>query len=347
MYVFTTYVAAWLPDILVESSTGTRPNVTGLFDVPRTSAVRWVTTRELPLGFIKATRCTVCALVFCVRMFLGVVHALVFCVILFRVWYLLSYSVFHFSKSGTRSGILCRIYLCVEHTLVFCVIYFQRVERALLYYVFLCVERALVFCVLFFHVRNALWYFVLYFMCVERTLVFCVTFFRVWNAIWFFVLYVFLIFSLFHVVLYLLFLPLSFSFLPVWNYLWFVRFGIVEFCIIIFCLAFLLWNLLLYFSVCEQRSGIMELCVIFFRIWNGLWYCRILCYIFPRLECALVLWNFVLHFSACETRFGIVELFVVFFPCVTCFGSVEFRVMFSRMCNAIWFCGICLVFFSV
>ena len=33
MYVFTTYVAAWLQDILVESSTGTRPSVTGLYDV--------------------------------------------------------------------------------------------------------------------------------------------------------------------------------------------------------------------------------------------------------------------------------------------------------------------------
>ena len=32
MYAFTTNLAGWMPDILVESSTGTRPSVTGLFD---------------------------------------------------------------------------------------------------------------------------------------------------------------------------------------------------------------------------------------------------------------------------------------------------------------------------
>ena len=42
---------AWLPGILVESSTGTRPSVTGLLDVTRMSAVRLVTTRELTLDF--------------------------------------------------------------------------------------------------------------------------------------------------------------------------------------------------------------------------------------------------------------------------------------------------------
>ena len=52
------YVAAWLPDILVESSTGTRPSVTGRYDVTRTSVVRWVTTKQLPIGCIKATRYT-------------------------------------------------------------------------------------------------------------------------------------------------------------------------------------------------------------------------------------------------------------------------------------------------
>ena len=33
MHAFTTYVAEWLPDILVESSTGTRTRVTGLSEV--------------------------------------------------------------------------------------------------------------------------------------------------------------------------------------------------------------------------------------------------------------------------------------------------------------------------
>ena len=56
--MFPPYVAPWLPDILVNSSTGTRHSVTGLSDVTPTSAVRWVITRELPLDFIKATRYT-------------------------------------------------------------------------------------------------------------------------------------------------------------------------------------------------------------------------------------------------------------------------------------------------
>ena len=56
--MFTTYVAAWLWDILVESSTGNRPHVTGLSNVTQTPAVRWVKTRELPLDFIKATSYT-------------------------------------------------------------------------------------------------------------------------------------------------------------------------------------------------------------------------------------------------------------------------------------------------
>ena len=56
--MFTTYVAAWLPDILVESSTGTRPSVTGLYNVTRTPPVWLLATRELPLGYFKATRYT-------------------------------------------------------------------------------------------------------------------------------------------------------------------------------------------------------------------------------------------------------------------------------------------------
>ena len=59
--MFTTYVSEWLTYILVESSTGTRPSVTGMSNVTRTSAVRWVTTRELPLGCIKAARYTALA----------------------------------------------------------------------------------------------------------------------------------------------------------------------------------------------------------------------------------------------------------------------------------------------
>ena len=53
--MFTKYVAAWLPDILVEISTGTRPSVNCQSDITRTSTVKLLTTIELPLGYIKAT----------------------------------------------------------------------------------------------------------------------------------------------------------------------------------------------------------------------------------------------------------------------------------------------------
>ena len=52
------YVAAWMPDILVKSSTGTRPSVTGLSGVTRTSDVLLMETRELPICCIKATQYT-------------------------------------------------------------------------------------------------------------------------------------------------------------------------------------------------------------------------------------------------------------------------------------------------
>ena len=53
--MFTTYVVAWLPDILVEIPNGTRLSANGLSEVTRKSAVQCVTNRELPLGCIKAT----------------------------------------------------------------------------------------------------------------------------------------------------------------------------------------------------------------------------------------------------------------------------------------------------
>ena len=53
--MFTMYVAAWLPDILVESSTGTRPSVNCISNDTQTSAVQLVTTREIPLGCFKVT----------------------------------------------------------------------------------------------------------------------------------------------------------------------------------------------------------------------------------------------------------------------------------------------------
>ena len=82
--------------------------------------------------------------------------------------------------------------------------------------------------------------------------------------------------------------------------------------------------------------------VIFFRVWNALWCCGILCYIFPRVYSALVLWNFVLYISVCGTRYVI----VLYFPtCGTCSGIAEFRVLFSCVWNALCYCGILLIFF--
>ena len=67
MYEFTTYVAARMPDILVENSNGTRAGVTSLSKITQTSAVLWVTTRELPLVCFKATRYTAFASMIRVR----------------------------------------------------------------------------------------------------------------------------------------------------------------------------------------------------------------------------------------------------------------------------------------
>ena len=87
--------------------------------------------------------------------------------------------------------------------------------------------------------------------------------------------------------------------------------SIVEFSVIFFGMpvkrALVLWNFVLYISVCGMRSGIVQFCVICFCAWNAPWYCRILCciflhmeralvlcYVFPRVKRALVLWNSVL-----------------------------------------------------
>ena len=65
--MFTTYVAVWLPYILVEISTGTRTIVTVIFKVTRTSAVQCLSNREILLGWFKATRYTALALMIRVR----------------------------------------------------------------------------------------------------------------------------------------------------------------------------------------------------------------------------------------------------------------------------------------
>ena len=62
--------------------------------------------------------------------------------------------------------------------------------------------------------------------------------------------------------------------------------------------ALVLWNFVLYVSVCGTRSGIVELCAIFLCV---------------PVERALILWNFVSYFSECGTRSGIVEFCVIFF----------------------------------
>ena len=159
-----------------------------------------------------------------------------------------------------------------------------------------------------------------------------VLFFLVERALGFCVIY-FLLFSSFCVELYLPWFPLKVSFLLVWNYIWFTRYGIVEFCVIfvrvehalvcgIWCYIFLrveltlvLWNVVLYFSECGTYSCIVKFCVLFVCIWNALWYCGILCYIYLCVERALILWNFVLYLSVYGTRSGIVE-FIVIFMCV-------------------------------
>ena len=79
MHAFTTYVAACLPDILVESSTETRPSVTGLSGVTLMSVVLRVETRELPLDCIKATRYTSLAPIIRVREIMKVKFEILIC----------------------------------------------------------------------------------------------------------------------------------------------------------------------------------------------------------------------------------------------------------------------------
>ena len=183
-----------------------------------------------------------------------------------------------------------------------------------------------------------------------------------WNALWYF--FLIMIFSLFCVVIYLPCFPFVFPFKLVWKYFWFARSGVVEFCVIFLCVwnvlwycgiscyifphveralvlwnfvlyfphverSLVLWDFVLYFPVCGTSSGIVAFCVIFFRTWNALWYCWILCYIFLNMERALVLWGFVLYVSVYGMRSGIVEFCVIFFC----------------MWDVLWYCGIsCYIF---
>ena len=94
-----------------------------------------------------------------------------------------------------------------------------------------------------------------------------------------------------------------------------------------------------YFSLCGTLSGIAEFvlfflrfrgtrfdhvqfCGLFFCVWNILWYCGILCYIFLGVECAPVLWKVHNVFPA----YGM------------CSGIVGFCVIFFYVCNALWYC---------
>ena len=97
----------------------------------------------------------------------------------------------------------------------------------------------------------------------------------------------------------------------------------LEFCnfVLYFPVYIMKYGIVLYFSVCGTRSGIV----------------KILCYIFPHVECALVLWNFVLYFSTCGTRSDIVEFFVIFF-CV--WNALWYCVIFYCVFNMLSYCGV-------
>ena len=101
-----------------------------------------------------------------------------------------------------------------------------------------------------------------------------------------------------------------------------------------------------YFSECGTCSGIVEFCVTFLCRWNTLWYCEMLCYIFPHVEralklcnifphvaIALVLWNFVLYISSCGTCFVIVDFFNIFFPCVERALGLRNFVLYFSVCG--------------
>ena len=95
-----------------------------------------------------------------------------------------------------------------------------------------------------------------------------------------------------------------------------------SFCVVLYLTCFtLIFLLRLFENIFDSHTLVLWYFVyIFPRVEPTL----VSCYIFPHVECALVLWNFVLYFSACGT----------------CSGIVEYHVIFFRVWNVHWYCGI-------
>ena len=86
-------------------------------------------------------------------------------------------------------------------------------------------------------------------------------------------------------------------------------------------------------------------CLIYFRVWNALWYCKFLCHIFPRVECAMVFCKLVLYFPRIERALVLWDFMLYFYACWMRSGIVKFWVIFFCMWNALWYCGIlCHIF---
>ena len=81
--------------------------------------------------------------------------------------------------------------------------------------------------------------------------------------------------------------------------------------------ALILWNFVLYFPMCGLRSSIAEFCVLFFHVWIAIWYCKILSYIFLRVDCALVLCNSVLYISRIWNK--------LYYCVISCYISCTFH----------------------
>ena len=136
--------------------------------------------------------------------------------ILFHVWNVLWYYVLIFCACGMHSGILYYILPCVEHALVFCNNLFSAcwTGYGILCWNVLLVECALVFFVPYFCVWNAPCFCVfLFYRCGMCSGIFC------------FISYPFSL----QCALYNSYPSFLFSPYPlIWNYLWFMRSGIVE-----------------------------------------------------------------------------------------------------------------------
>ena len=232
------------------------------------------------------------------------------------------------------------------------VLYFSACARpsGILYYIFLLVERDLVFCVIYFPD------FLFILCCIISTLL---SFQKIISSC----LKLSLMYALFTCGI------LCYIFLRLKRAWYFETFGYIFSA----CVVFVMYAC--YYKRQKNPLKNKKIFVVFFRGWNDIWYfvlydsaCGthfgILCYMFPRVECALVfcviyfrmwnvLWYFLLYFLHVERSLVFFLLFLcvwnAFWYCVlyiiACGTRSVFCAVFFHVWNTLWYCGFtCYIF---